>query len=107
MKNESIKYEIIFILERQEKPITGDHLLKLINRRHEISKRSMRKLISEMEQKDGYMIISNLKGYYLARNAKEYQSAIDFYSAYIKSLGRKLKAIKRNYNRLTAKLIPA
>jgi hypothetical protein len=73
----------------------------------EISDRKMRQTIADMIQTDGILIKSGPDGYKLSSSVKDYEKAIAYVSKYAMSLLKKRSALKRNYNRMTAKLIPA
>ena len=79
-------------------------LAYLRNTGHSITDRELRQTIVSMIEDDGHLIMSSAKGYKLATTVKEYEGAIRFTESYIFSLLRKRKALKRNFNRLSATL---
>ena len=101
-----MKTAIIIYLQLNEYTKRKQLLAYLKMQGYKINDRELRSTIEELIEQDGHGILSCSKGYKLIASAKEYQGAIDYISSYIYALLKRRKALKRNWIRQTAKLIP-
>lgn len=102
-----MKDTILFYLQLHDHCKRKNLLAFLRQEDFKVTDRQLRATIDELIEADGHCIQSSGKGYKLVTNPGEYQGAIDYLNSYIFALLKRRRALKRNYNRLTAKLIPA
>lgn len=101
-----MKSDIIRYLQRNGCVKRKNLLAYLKNIGHEVTDRELRQAMVSIVIDEGYLIKSSSHGYKLAETVKEYEQAIAYTESYIWSLFRKRKAMKRNFERLTAGLFP-
>ncbi len=102
-----MKAQILFYLQLNEYAKRKQLLAYLRMQGIETTDRLLRATIDSMIEEDGHGIQSSGKGYKLITNPVEYQESIDYLNSYIFALLKRRRALKRNFMRQTAQLIPA
>lgn len=64
----------------------------------------MRKILTDMKRKEGYLLLSSSSGYKMAETLKEYEECMRYKMSFAKSILAEYRDMKRNLKRATAKL---
>jgi hypothetical protein len=81
-------------------PVTHAILRMYVNAKgFRITSRGLRRVISDLKDKGGHLIISSPKGLKMANTLKEFERYLKYKKRYLKAIAKDIRKMERNFKR--------